>query len=681
MAALCSPSQIRYAVEYFGALLEGARPRMQPLLLKRIVFSGLPDLTATEGGGGDAQPRGDADLVSSALHALDTVAHKAEIGVSAALGTVIEAASKVVHEVQGASAPGDNATAATASVSATDEAQLGAASADGEGSAAPARTSSQGTDSATVGAPPVAARSAARPTVRRRGCRPYAQLFRDGKLIYCSTWSASEVARETGITSGAPASAAAGNSDMRPDLTVADDGIATREHRSASSVGPAATPAPAESPAAAAAAAGDDEPRDDAGLRWVDMDEGAVKFDVSAPVNGDVLLRVRHFGENGARVTLARALLHTGYVENFVLGLERAAIDVAGPVLPEESSIELVFEALPSDDPRFAAAAAAGGMMADELASDAFWAKIEARKAERQARASQRLRVLQHEQRADTDMRHGAGAAQGSSSGGSSARPAGSKPQTASSRRGSAGASVTPAASATDDGDETPAEQASTFASVVHGGHLVANVANATASAAASAFSSGFFSLLHSAQAAVAVPVAAAGAGVASQSSANASNSNRHRTSSSGNAGSAAPPASASISSASAATPGSKVAADRKPPTLSASGSSGGAAPSPLERELAQLAELEQELGLALDATGAGARTSASAHTAAEAVSTSAAAPSAPVAAPAASTAEAAAGPPATAPPAGSNSAATAGAGGASDIDELEAFLNTLQDK
>jgi len=62
-------------------------------------------------------------------------------------------------------------------------------------------------------------------------------------------------------------------------------------------------------------------------LKWIKATEGSVSFPVDCAVQGDILLRVRHAASNGTRVSMFRAAFHTGYVPCGVLRLTKAQLD------------------------------------------------------------------------------------------------------------------------------------------------------------------------------------------------------------------------------------------------------------------------------------------------------------------------------------------------------------------
>jgi hypothetical protein len=86
------------------------------------------------------------------------------------------------------------------------------------------------------------------------------------------------------------------------------------------------------------------KPKDE--VRWVSQDEGCISFQLDCLVQGDLLIRCRHFDDSsGARVSMFRAAFHTGYVPSGVLRLTRAQLD--GPNtderFDEDFFIDLIF--------------------------------------------------------------------------------------------------------------------------------------------------------------------------------------------------------------------------------------------------------------------------------------------------------------------------------------------------
>mmetsp|Transcript_43343 Transcript_43343/g.135764 ORF Transcript_43343/g.135764 Transcript_43343/m.135764 type:complete len:412 (-) Transcript_43343:603-1838(-) len=91
-----------------------------------------------------------------------------------------------------------------------------------------------------------------------QGCRPYLQVFKGGTLLFTTAWNASD------LTSTAAA----------PPPTV-DGQESTSE------------------------------------IPWCYSSDESIVFPINAPVQGDILVRLRHHAETGARVTMFRAAFHT----------------------------------------------------------------------------------------------------------------------------------------------------------------------------------------------------------------------------------------------------------------------------------------------------------------------------------------------------------------------------------
>ena len=92
-------------------------------------------------------------------------------------------------------------------------------------------------------------------------------------------------------------------------------------------------------------------------LKWIQATEGSVSFPVDCAVQGDILLRVRHAASNGARVSMFRAAFHTGYVPCGVLRLTKAQLDgsCGDARFDDDFFIDLIFapveKALPTSLP------------------------------------------------------------------------------------------------------------------------------------------------------------------------------------------------------------------------------------------------------------------------------------------------------------------------------------------
>lgn len=64
-------------------------------------------------------------------------------------------------------------------------------------------------------------------------------------------------------------------------------------------------------------------------MQWAYTSDESVAFGVDCVLQGDLLLRGRHLGAGGERVSMFRAAFHTGYVPCGVLRLGRAQLDGA----------------------------------------------------------------------------------------------------------------------------------------------------------------------------------------------------------------------------------------------------------------------------------------------------------------------------------------------------------------
>jgi hypothetical protein len=142
-------------------------------------------------------------------------------------------------------------------------------------------------------------------------------------------------------------------------------------------------------------------------LRWVNAREGNATFRLDMIVQGDVLLRCRHASMSGARVSMFRAAFHTGYISGGVLRLTKAQLDgsPSDPRYPDDFFIDLIFAPInqapniPSGDIEDAGGLAdilgeAGGQDKYEsgLHKDAkFWEAVTARKNKSKKRRSRKF--------------------------------------------------------------------------------------------------------------------------------------------------------------------------------------------------------------------------------------------------------------------------------------------------
>lgn len=118
----------------------------------------------------------------------------------------------------------------------------------------------------------------------RKGCCPYLQFFKAGKLAYTAT---------------------------RFEKAVDDDGAEL-----------------------------------DMGPQWATAEDGQLTFEIDCVVHGDVLLRCRHLDDDGGRISMFRAALHAGYAPLGVLRLSKSQLDGAcsDERFPNDFFFDLIFE-------------------------------------------------------------------------------------------------------------------------------------------------------------------------------------------------------------------------------------------------------------------------------------------------------------------------------------------------
>lgn len=80
-------------------------------------------------------------------------------------------------------------------------------------------------------------------------------------------------------------------------------------------------------------------------LQWSKTSDGCVSFNVDCALQGDILLRARHASNTGQRISMFRAAFHTGYVPAGVLRLSKEWLDGAAdsPRFSDEFFIDLIF--------------------------------------------------------------------------------------------------------------------------------------------------------------------------------------------------------------------------------------------------------------------------------------------------------------------------------------------------
>ena len=136
-----------------------------------------------------------------------------------------------------------------------------------------------------------------------RGCCPYLQVFKNGKLVFTTTWSRST-------------SAAADQSKEKDKET------------------------PQKSKQQSTA------------VEWIAETEGSIAFTLDCLVQGDILIRCRHVTSDGRRISMFRAAFHTGYVPLGILRLTKVQLDGACQDSRFENDffIDLIFAPIQTED-------------------------------------------------------------------------------------------------------------------------------------------------------------------------------------------------------------------------------------------------------------------------------------------------------------------------------------------
>ena len=327
---LCAPSQIRY-IQYFGLILDSVKLRMHNdggLLLRRVIFNGVPDLTKTideafasleraaaaaeklkeaaaaaraanspeaaaaaaaaeaeSDESGEARVDNNQSMLGTVLAKLEKVDEATEKLEQKAIDAVVDTATSVLNK---AASRISNATTATSTML----------------SVAPAGSDDY---NATSG-----------------GCRPFVQVFVQGKLVYSS------LVNDTTPTENA-------DSEQYTVLEVAQ----SSDEKSSS----------ADSFVAPRLVQPD----------WVNTFDGSARFSVGVPVTGDVVVRCRHLeaaslscrNESKGNETLFRSAFHTGQLSGHVLRLTKRQLDVAcsNPRVPTDFFVEIVFSPIAETDP------------------------------------------------------------------------------------------------------------------------------------------------------------------------------------------------------------------------------------------------------------------------------------------------------------------------------------------
>ena len=178
-------------------------------------------------------------------------------------------------------------------------------------------------------------------------CRPYIQIFKNGKLVFSSTQPLASAKAPLPLPAAAADSANAGASANNADASA-----------TAAETADGTVSASTNSRLRAATA-----PR--GGLQWYSPHDEAALFHVGLPLEGDVLIRVRHVSRDLRRDTILRCSLHTGYLEPGLVRLPVAELDAAcaDPRFPKTFTLDLILRA--------AVAAGPGATATEE--NEAFW--------------------------------------------------------------------------------------------------------------------------------------------------------------------------------------------------------------------------------------------------------------------------------------------------------------------
>lgn len=87
--------------------------------------------------------------------------------------------------------------------------------------------------------------------------------------------------------------------------------------------------------------------------RWAKPEDGPLVFEINCVVHGDILLRCRHLDAKGTRISMFRAALHAGYAPLGVLRLAKSQLDGAcsDDRFPPDFELDLIFEAASPNTP------------------------------------------------------------------------------------------------------------------------------------------------------------------------------------------------------------------------------------------------------------------------------------------------------------------------------------------
>jgi hypothetical protein len=386
VAALLCPSQQRY-VQYFALACDGVKPRSgiaAPLILRRVLVQGAPPLERlplgrrTRSAAGAAHASGEVARAVTRGDASGSAAEPSARPGEAGLEPLIAGgrpAAALAETAAGALPPQPPTAAATLSLSpdaaapttASSSAELAAAQPTATPDAADLAVAASGgaVEAQEPKTPPQSFSSALGSELRE--VQHAAATVASSILSTLTDVAASAVAAGTSEAAATAAAGGlpAGQVGYRPSLQIFRGGRLVHS-----------TLWEGETESAAASTAGTGHPSGDG---WISVEEGAARFNMAVPLAGDALVRCRHVAASGERETLWRAAFHTGYVQRGSLRLSKRQLDMGcdDPRLPEgDSFVELFFapvevgklgsEKGASGAPAAAAAGEGGSHTADE---------------------------------------------------------------------------------------------------------------------------------------------------------------------------------------------------------------------------------------------------------------------------------------------------------------------------
>jgi hypothetical protein len=324
---LCAPSQIRY-IQYFGLILDSVKLRQHAdggLLLRRVIFNGVPDLTKTideayaslEKSAAAAEKLKEAASVARAANSPEAAAAAASISLDteseerniksdnqSMLGTVLAKLEKVDEATEKLEQKAIDAVVDTAT-SVINKAAT--------------RISNATTSNNVLNS--VATSNIDNGEQSNGGCRPFVQVFVKGKLVFSTLLN--DTTEETINEQHAVIEVVSNDKNVEISET--------------SSIPKLVQP------------------------DWVNTFDGSARFSIGVPVAGDVVVRCRHLeaasysckNESKGNETLFRAAFHTGQLSGHVLRLTKRQLDVAcsNPRVPLDFFVEIVFSPIADADP------------------------------------------------------------------------------------------------------------------------------------------------------------------------------------------------------------------------------------------------------------------------------------------------------------------------------------------